>query len=162
MSHQEQHFAGLHYANVTQIGAKFDDPDDNPYREDSPNSPTLSQLQILHNRVYKKRPQDYFDIDTVDGICKFFEEGDKAATDLDTAREYGFTYYKYQLCCVHRSLLEESKAVYKDFSFPVWFCEKCKCYYTAKFNDIEDYTCDGFPVKAQRMIVNEIIDFIKR
>lgn len=161
MSHQEQHFAGLHYAKVTQIGAKFDDPDDNPYHEDSPNSPTLSQLQILHNRVYKKRPQDYFDITTIDGICKFYTEGDKATRNLDVAQKYGFEYYEIQPCHTCGAVMEKSMATYKSFVFPVWFCERCECYYTTEFDGVEDYTCDGFPVKTQQMWVEGVTKFRK-
>lgn len=49
MSHKEQHFAGLHYANGGQIGASTIN---HSHRENSPNSPSDNMLKKIRARVY--------------------------------------------------------------------------------------------------------------
>lgn len=155
MSHREQHYAGLHYAKITEIGVKYDNPNDNPYSEDSPNSPSLDQVQKLHDRVFKKNPRSFFDTSTLHGLIQFYAAADAAADDLLTAQKYGFTYFKCQNCNKCNEMMIKSTATYRTFSFPVWLCENCGCYYTANFDGIEDYTVNGLPLKPQKMMVIE-------
>lgn len=155
MSHREQHFAGMHYARIDQIGVKYDNPEDKPYSsEDSPNSPSLAQLRKLHDRVYAKKPRDYFK----DDILGFYEAGGKAQCSLRIAMKYGFTYSCLQNCSQCGATLKHKKtAVAKDFSFPVWFCPNCKNYRTAFFKDANTYTCNGYFVVPQKLVVSDIL-----
>ncbi len=49
MSHKEQHFAGMHYANGGQIGAPTIN---HSHRENSPNSPSDDMIKRIRLRVY--------------------------------------------------------------------------------------------------------------
>lgn len=155
MSHREQHFAGMHYARIDQIGVKYDNPEDKPYSsEDSPNSPSLAQLRKLHDRVYTKKPRDYFK----DDILGFYNAGLKAQCSLEIAMKYGFTYTRFQNCSKCGAKIKKKKtAVAEGFSFPVWFCPNCKNYRTAFFKGVNTYTCNGCYVVPQKLIVADIL-----
>lgn len=60
MSHKEQHYAGLHYANGGQIGASTIN---HSHRENSPNSPSDDMLEKIRARVYGYDYDDLYDDD---------------------------------------------------------------------------------------------------
>ena len=65
MSHQEQHFAGLHYANGAQIGASTVN---HTHRENSPNSPSNDTIERIRTRVYGYNDDDLDEDDYNDDI----------------------------------------------------------------------------------------------
>ena len=70
MSHREQHFAGLHYANGSQIGASTTN---HTHRENSPNSPSNDTLEKIRARVYGDDDDDYNDDYDEDDFAYIFD-----------------------------------------------------------------------------------------